>query len=75
MLAGKKHFNALFEVWDILLLPISIGYYFIGRFMLAKTYYASADCNNCDVCIKGCPVTPLLRLINVHSGLFVAKAA
>jgi ferredoxin len=62
MLAGKKHFNALFEVWDILLLPISIGYYFIGRFMLAKTYYASADCNNCDVCIKGCPVNAIIKV-------------
>lgn len=41
---------------DILLIPISIGYYFFGRFALSKTLFASYKCNNCGICIENCPV-------------------
>ena len=44
--------------------PVSIGYYFIGRFALAKTFYASDDCNDCDICIKGCPVQAIKKIDN-----------
>lgn len=56
ILSGRKNFLAMLEIYDILLLPIALGYYIIGRFIFAKTYYASRDCDNCGVCIKGCPV-------------------
>ena len=62
---GKKNYRVLFEIiQDIICAPISIGYYFIGRFGLSKTYYASADCNNCDLCIKGCPVKAIKKVDN-----------
>ncbi len=64
--SGKSYFRSLFEiVQDILISPIAILYYFIGRFILAKTYYASADCNHCGLCIKECPVHAI-REINGH---------
>lgn len=57
VLVGGKNFKALREVvQDILISPISVLYYFIGRFFFAKTYYASSDCDNCNLCIKNCPV-------------------
>jgi ferredoxin len=57
VLSGKSDFRSFREiVQDILISPISIGYYFVGRFLLSKTYYASKDCDNCNICIKGCPV-------------------
>ncbi|HNW56953.1 MAG TPA: EFR1 family ferrodoxin [Bacteroidales bacterium] len=61
-LSGQKDFRALREiVQDIAITPISAGYYFIGRFFLAKTFYASSDCNNCDICIKNCPVKAIVK--------------
>lgn len=41
---------------DIMVFPISVGYYFIGRLALAKTFFADAHCNNCGICVKNCPV-------------------
>lgn len=62
IISGKNNFVALREIiQDIAIAPISIAYYLIGRFFLAKTYYASNDCNNCDICIKGCPVKAIIK--------------
>jgi len=61
---GKSHFRALIEVYDLLLAPIALGYYLFGRFYFAKTYYASRDCNNCDLCIKACPVKAIIKVDN-----------
>jgi ferredoxin len=64
-LSGIKDFRALREIaQDIAITPISAGYYFIGRFFLAKTFYASGDCNNCDICIKNCPVKAIVKKDN-----------
>jgi ferredoxin/flavodoxin len=60
----KSHFNALLEVYDILFAPIALGYFLSGRFFLAKTYYASRDCNNCDLCVKACPVKAIIKVDN-----------
>ncbi len=55
--SGRKNYSALYEIpIDLLLIPISLGYYFIGRFILAKTFYASSTCDNCMICIEHCPV-------------------
>jgi len=63
--SGQKVYVSLFEfIIDILVAPISIGYYLAGRFILAKTFYASADCNNCDLCIKNCPVKAIIKIDN-----------
>lgn len=62
---GKSDFRSVREiVQDLLIAPISLAYYFIGRFFFAKTFYASGDCNNCDICIKGCPVKAIIKVDN-----------
>jgi len=65
ILSGKKVYISLHEfIIDILVAPISIGYYIVGRFLFAKTFYASGDCNSCDVCIKNCPVKAIIKIDN-----------
>jgi len=62
---GKSGFPALREiVQDIAISPVSLGYYMCGRFVLAKTFYASAKCNNCGLCIKKCPVKAIITVNN-----------
>lgn len=58
--AGKKDFYANRDIiQDILVSPISIGYYFLGRFVFSKTFFASHLCNNCGLCMKNCPVNAI----------------
>lgn len=53
---GNSDFKALREVvQDVLVAPVSLAYYFIGRFIIAKTYFASSACNGCGKCIEKCP--------------------
>lgn len=61
MLAGKKNFRALFDLpIDICLFPIAFGYYFIGRYTLAKTFVAIDNCNACGICVKECPTKSIV---------------
>jgi len=63
--AGKKDFLALRDlIQDILIAPISLGYYLVGRYAFAKTFYASYKCDNCDICIKQCPVKAIEKINN-----------
>jgi Pyruvate/2-oxoacid:ferredoxin oxidoreductase delta subunit len=63
ILSGKRYFRALREIiQDILISPVSLLYYFIGRFGFAKTFYASSDCNHCGICIQDCPVKAIIRV-------------
>ena len=63
--SGDSDFRGVYEIiQDTLVAPISLGYYFMGRFLFAKSYFASADCNNCDLCIKGCPVKAIKKVDN-----------
>lgn len=41
---------------DLLVAPIGVLYYAFGRFALAKTFFASASCDGCELCVKNCPV-------------------
>jgi len=63
----KKHLDKLYAnktdfparkdiVQDILILPLSIAYYFAGRYFWAKSFYSSSKCNHCNLCAKECPV-------------------
>lgn len=72
----KKHSDKIFSgqfdflayrelVQDILISPIALAYYCIGRFAFAKSFYASADCDLCGSCIKQCPVKAI-RIVNNH---------
>ena len=55
--SGKKDYKALYDiVQDLIISPIAIGYYLIGRFIIAKSFVASSDCNRCGLCIKQCPI-------------------
>lgn len=57
LIEGKSDYRWLvFFPLDILVAPIAIPYYFIGRFMIAKTFFASYKCNSCGLCAKQCPV-------------------
>ncbi len=57
VLAGVRSYGALREiVQDLLVSPIAFLYYFVGRFMISKSFYASAQCDNCGACVAGCPV-------------------
>ncbi len=57
IISGRKSFKALLSLpIDIAVVPISLGYYFIGRFFLAKTLIATDACNSCEKCVKQCPV-------------------
>jgi len=65
VLSGGSDFRGVREiVQDTLIAPVSLGYYFMGRFLLAKTYYASSDCDNCGLCIKACPVKAIKKVDN-----------
>jgi Pyruvate/2-oxoacid:ferredoxin oxidoreductase delta subunit len=63
VISGNNNFRALREIiQDVVISPISLGYYCIGRFVFAKTFYASNDCNNCDLCLKNCPVKAIIKV-------------
>ncbi len=65
VLSGGSDFRGLYEIiQDTLVAPISLGYFFMGRFLFAKTYYASSDCDNCNLCIKSCPVKAIKNVDN-----------
>jgi Pyruvate/2-oxoacid:ferredoxin oxidoreductase delta subunit len=54
---GKKNYRAVYDIiQDLIIAPIGIGYYFVGRFLIAKSFIASSACNHCNICIKNCPV-------------------
>ena len=62
---GRTDFYAFRElVLDLLISPISVGYYLAGRFALAKSFYASVACDNCTLCIKKCPVKAIKSIDN-----------
>lgn len=57
ILAGKKRYRALFEIIpDLAISPVALGYYIVGRFVLAKSFVASHACTMCKLCISSCPV-------------------
>lgn len=63
--SGRYDFLAFRDlIQDILIAPVALAYYLIGRFALAKTFYASNKCDNCDVCIKQCPVKAIEKINN-----------
>jgi ferredoxin len=65
LIKGKKVYTALKDLFqDIIISPVSVGYYFAGRFFFAKSFIASKDCNNCGLCIKLCPVQAIKSVHN-----------
>lgn len=57
LLDGRRDLRALFDLpQDVLIAPIALGYYLVGRFFFAKSFIASAACDACSVCIRECPI-------------------
>jgi len=64
IISGKKVYRGLWSLpVDIAVAPLSFGYYFAGRFFLAKTFIAGSSCNNCGICLKECP-TSSIEMVN-----------
>jgi ferredoxin len=56
ILSGKqRRSNWLVFLLGLLVLPISLGYLLIGRFFLAKLFFASNRCTGCGICAAYCP--------------------
>jgi Pyruvate/2-oxoacid:ferredoxin oxidoreductase delta subunit len=65
IVGGKTVLPAFRDILqDLLVAPVSIAYFFIGRFVLAKTFYANEHCDLCGICQKGCPVGAILKVDN-----------
>ncbi|MDD4235158.1 MAG: EFR1 family ferrodoxin [Bacteroidales bacterium] len=57
LINGKYYGKAWLDLpFDLILIPVSMLYYFSGRFMLAKSYFADHNCTGCGKCAKNCPV-------------------
>ncbi|MDR2039913.1 MAG: EFR1 family ferrodoxin [Bacteroidales bacterium] len=57
---GKKDFSSRKDIiQDIIISPVALAYYFVGRYFLAKSYYASHKCIYCGFCIGQCPVNAI----------------
>jgi ferredoxin len=67
MLEGRKIFPFLLKEFipDLILSPVSLTYYFIGRFVFSKTFIASWNCNKCKKCVESCPVKAI-RLVDTR---------
>ncbi|MCX6162559.1 MAG: EFR1 family ferrodoxin [Ignavibacteriae bacterium] len=48
---------------DLAISPVTAGYYFCGRYMFAKSFYASSECNDCRLCENNCP-TNSIKIVN-----------
>lgn len=54
---GKTSWKGLLSLpVDLMVSPVSMLYFFFGRFFLAKSFIADSSCNSCGLCIKECPV-------------------
>jgi len=60
LLKGKRQYKALYSLpFDLAIAPIALLYNLMGRFALAKTFYADYTCNTCGLCIQNCPVNAI----------------
>ena len=57
ILSGQKVFLKAFLLLplDLLVTPLAAGYYFFGRYILAKTFISNDQCDHCGICISHCP--------------------
>jgi Pyruvate/2-oxoacid:ferredoxin oxidoreductase delta subunit len=58
ILQRKRYYHPVFFVFlplDILVSPITLGYFIYGRFFFSKTFIASTQCNTCKICEELCP--------------------
>lgn len=60
---------------DLLFLPVSIGYYFYGRFALAKTFLPVTNAMIAVSVIKTALPVLLSKRMGGHTGHLIVKAA
>jgi Pyruvate/2-oxoacid:ferredoxin oxidoreductase delta subunit len=49
---------------DLLVMPVALAYYLIGRFILAKTFVAGSACTLCGKCVEQCPTRSVVMRSN-----------
>jgi ferredoxin len=62
ILDGDKNFGTWTFVslfLGILILPFSLGYLLIARFLLAKLFFSTSACNSCGICAANCPANAI----------------
>ncbi len=65
ILGGQRKYKGLVELAvGLVLLPLSLAYLLMGRFMLAKLFYATNACNGCGLCAQACP----LKAVRMRGG-------
>jgi Pyruvate/2-oxoacid:ferredoxin oxidoreductase delta subunit len=56
VLAGQRRLEGQVELsLGLALAPVSLLYNLLGRFKLAKLFFATAACNSCGLCARECP--------------------
>jgi ferredoxin len=56
ILSGRRCFTCwVVYTFGLLVLPVSLAYLLIGRFFLAKLFFASHRCDGCGLCAERCP--------------------
>jgi len=57
LLEGKRVFRGVVSAFvGAALIPFSVVYLALGRFFLAKTFFATTRCDGCGLCASNCPV-------------------
>lgn len=63
VLAGGARFRGFIPLLlGLLLLPVSVLYLALGRFFLAKLFFADDRCTGCRFCARHCPARAILML-------------
>ncbi len=59
ILSGKRRCYSVDSIiqlfFGLLVAPFSIAYIIIGRFFIAKLFFANYRCNGCGICVDNCP--------------------
>ena len=60
LLSGGTTFRGVIPLpFDLAVIPLALGYTFVGRFWLAKMYLATLECDGCGICESCCPMNAL----------------
>ena len=60
LLLGGMMFRGIISLpFDLAVIPLALGYMFVGRFWLAKMYLATLECDGCGICESCCPMNAL----------------
>ena len=75
VLGGERDHRGLYDLpLDLLTVPIAFLYFFMGRFLLAKTFVAGSRCTDCGLCIKQCPVRAIKKVWGRHYWSFSCES-